>query len=128
MAYSTVTDITLEAGTAWGTAVAGDVTNLIVRSDEEIDSILTIAGIASPTSSTLLKTASICLTIAKLKRRQLEELSRPNSLSLGGDITFSVAGESEAEAYEKKAQSAIRQYVVSVTGGIRVSRVRGRCH
>ena len=128
MAYSTVTDITLEAGTAWGTAVSADITNLIARSDEEINAILTIAGLSAPTSSALLKTASICSTIAKLKRRQLEELSRPNSLSLGGDITFSVAGESEAAAYEAKANAAIRQYVQSVTGGIRVARVRGRCH
>jgi hypothetical protein len=124
MAYCTVTDITLEAGTSWGTAVSGDITNMIVRSDEEIAAILAQQGVTAPTSSTLLKTASISLTIAKIKRRQAHELSRPNSLSLGGDISFSVSTEGEAAAYEAKAKTAISQYVLSVSSGIRASRVR----
>lgn len=128
MAYCTTTDVYLEAGTATGTAVQADITNMIVRSDEEIADILTLKGVSAPASSSFLKTASICLTIAKIKRRQSQELSRPNSLSLGGDISFSVNGETEAQAYEAKAKTAIEQYVLSVNGGIRVSRVRGRCH
>jgi hypothetical protein len=129
MAYCTTTDVYLEAGTATGTAVVGDITNMIVRSDEEIADILTLKGVSVPIASTLLKTASICLTIAKIKRRQSQELSRPNSLSLGGDISFSVNGETEAQAYEAKAKIAIDQYVLSVNGGVRVSRVRTtRCH
>ena len=129
MAFCTTTDVTLEAGTGWGTAVIGDITNMIVRSDEEIAAILTLKGVTAPASSTLLKTASICLTIAKIKRRMAQELSRPNSLSLGGDISFSVSGEAEAQAYEDKAKLAIDQYVVSINGGVRVSRVRtSRCH
>jgi hypothetical protein len=129
MAYCTTTDVTLEAGTAWGSAVVGDITSMIVRSDEEINDILALSGLSAPASSSLLKTASIALTIAKIKRRQAEELSRPNSLSIGGDISFSVSGEAEAQALEEKAKKAITQYVLSVSGGIRVSRVRtSRCH
>lgn len=127
MAYCTVTDVTLEAGTGWGTAVSADITNMITRSDEEINDILALSGLSAPTSSSLLKTASIALTIAKIKRRQCEELSRPNSLSLGGDISFSVNGETEAQALEARATKAINQYVLSVNGGVRASRVRSRC-
>jgi hypothetical protein len=128
MAYCTTTDVTLEAGSSWGTAVVGDITNMIVRSDEEINDILALSGLSAPASSSLLKTASIALTIAKIKRRQCEELSRPNSLSLGGEISFSVSGEAEAQALEEKAKKAISQYILSVSGGVRASRIRSRCH
>lgn len=128
MAYCTTNDVYLEAGTSTGTAAIGDITNMIVRSDEEIAAILTSKQVSAPTSSTLLKTASICLTIAKIKRRMAQELSRPNSLSLGGDISFSVSGEAEAQAYEAKAKLAIDQYVLAINGGVRFSRVRAaRC-
>ena len=128
MAYCTTTDVYLEAGTSTGTATITDIGNMIARSDEEINDILALSGLSAPTSSSLLKTASIAFTIAKIKRRQCEELSRPNSLSLGGDISFSVNGESEAQALEARATKAINQYVQSVNGGIRASRVRSRCH
>jgi hypothetical protein len=127
MAYCTTVDVYLEAGTSTGTAVVGDITNMIVRSDEEINAILTLRGVSAPVSSSLLKTASISLTIAKIKRRQLQELSRTNSLSLGGDISYSVNGENEAQALEAKAKIAIEQYILSVNGGVRASRVRTRC-
>lgn len=127
MAFCTTTDVYLEAGTATGTATVTDIGNMISRSDEEITAILTLKGVSAPASSSLLKTASVALTIAKIKRRQNQELSRPNSLSLGGDISFSVNGETEAQAYEAKAKTAIEQYVLSINGGIRASRVRSRC-
>lgn len=127
MAYCTYTDVQLEAGTATGTATTTDITNLIARSDEEIGDILVTYGLTVPASSTILKTASICLTIAKLKRRQAHELSRPGSLNLGGDISFSTAPETEAAAYEKKANAAIDQYIAAAAGtGIRVTRIRTR--
>ena len=67
-------------------------------------------------------------TIAKIKRRQAHELSRPNSLSLGGDISFSTSPEAEIKALEDKALLAINQYVAYVNGsGISVSRIRSRC-
>lgn len=126
MAYCTYTDVQLEAGTATGTATTTDITNLIVRSDEEIVDALTLDGVSAPTTSTILKTASICLTIAKLKRRQAHELSRPGSLNLGGDISFSTSPETEAKAYEDKAKYAIAQYVSTVNGKVTVTRVRTR--
>jgi len=126
MAYCTYTDVQLEAGTATGTATTTDITNLITRSDEEIADALTLEGVTAPSSSTILKTASICLTIAKLKRRQAHELSRPGSLNLSDDISFSTAPEAEAKAYEDKARYAIAQYVNTVNGKVTVTRVRTR--
>jgi hypothetical protein len=129
MAFCTTSDVYLEAGTAVGTATIVTISNLIKRSDAEITDILTQKGITAPASATQLKTASICLTIAKIKRRQSQELSRPNSLSIGGDISFSVSPEAEIQALEARAKSAIEAYINYVNGtGIRVSRVRSRCH
>ncbi len=129
MAYCTYVDITDEIGTALGTATQEIVERRITKSDEQIVSALADKGITTPpTSDTRLRDASIFFTCAWLKRRQAHELSRPNSISLGGDISFSVNGESEAQAYEAKARLAIDQYVAAVNGtGIRVSRVRSRC-
>lgn len=128
MAFCTYTEVQLEAGTACGTATTADITSLIARSDAEITDILTQKGITAPASATQLKTASIYLTIAKIKRRQAHELSRPNSLSLGGDISFSVSPEAEIQALEESAMKAILQYVSYVNGaGVRVTRVRSRC-
>jgi len=128
MAYCTTTDVYLEAGTSLGTIQINDITSMITRSDAEIADILTVKGVSAPTTSTLLKTASIALTIAKVKRRQSQELSRTDSASIGGDISYSVSPEAEAAAYEAKAKTAIEQYVLSVNGGVRVSRVRSGCH
>lgn len=111
MAYCTTTDVYLEAGSSVGTATLVDITAMITRSDKEIVSKLRALGITTPpTSDDDLETASIQYTIAKIKRRQAQELSRPNSLSLGGDISFSVSPEAEAVAAEKKGDIAISQY------------------
>ncbi|MFA5269639.1 MAG: hypothetical protein WC379_16870 [Methanoregula sp.] len=128
MAFCTYTEVQLESGTACGTATTADITSLIARSDAEIADILTQKGVTAPASATQLKTASIYLTIAKIKRRQAHELSRTNSASVPG-LSYSVSVETEIAALEEKAHSAILQYVSAVNGtGIRVSRVRGRCH
>lgn len=123
MAFCTYVDVQLEAGTATGTATTADITSMITRSDEEINDILTQKGLTPPASATQLKTASICFTIAKIKRRQAHELSRPGSLSLGGDISFGASPEAEASAMESKARVAIDQYV-AYAGGSGVAIVR----
>ena len=127
MAYCTTTDVYLEAGTATGTATITDIGNLIARADEEIASYLVLNNVSPPTSSTDLKTASIALTIAKLKRRQSHELSRPNSLNLGGDVNFSASPETEAKGYEEKARVAMNQYIESTRSKNRVGRIRSGC-
>jgi hypothetical protein len=129
MGYCTTTDVYLEAGTATGTATVTDIGNMITRSDAEIVGMLRIKNLTAPSVATEdLKTASIQLTVAKIKRRQSQELSRPGSLSLGGDISFSAQPETEAAACEAKAKLAIEAYIASVNGaGPRVSRIRSRC-
>jgi hypothetical protein len=130
MAFCTYDEVQLESGTACGTLTTANITSLIARSDAEITDILTQKGITAPASATQLKPASNYLTLAKIKRRQAHELSRPNSLSVGGDVSFSVSPEAEILALEEKAFAAIDQYVSATNGsGIRVSRVRtARCH
>lgn len=129
MAYSTYTDVQLEAGTSLGTLTTANITSLIVRSDYEIVAQLLLMNITAPAvGDENLKTASIQLTIAKVKRRQSHELSRPNSLNLG-DISFSTSPEAEAAVCEALAHKAILAYAATVNGaGIRISRVRGGCH
>jgi hypothetical protein len=123
MAYCTYSDIQLEAGTSLGTITTGDITSLISRSDEEIVDMLLEKGLSAPASASQLKTASICLTCAKVKRRQAHELTRPENLSLGGDLSFRVNPETEAKSYEDKARAAISQYV-KYAGGSGVVIVR----
>lgn len=113
MPYCTYSDVQLEAGTALGTATTAHITDLIAVVDGEINDLLALKDLDPPTSSTYLKRASVYLTIARIKRRQAEELSRPNSLSLGGDISFSASPEAEAKAYEDKAAIEIERYVTS---------------
>jgi hypothetical protein len=123
MAYCTYTDVQLEAGTSLGTITTDDITALIARSDEEIVDMLTEKGLTAPASASQLKTASICLTCAKVKRRQAHELTRPENLSLGGDLSFRVNPEAEAKSYEAKAVAAVGQYV-TYAGGSGVAIVR----
>lgn len=111
MAYCTYLDITDEIGTGLGTVTQVIVERRILKSDEQIVSTLLEMGIdTAPASDTRLRDASIYLTCAWLKRRQSHELSRPNSLSLGGDISFSTSPEAEANAYEKRGIQMIEQY------------------
>jgi hypothetical protein len=114
MAYCTYTQVQLECGTAVGTLTTSDITDLITRTDAEIGDILTLKGLAVPGTSTYLTTASIAMTIAKIKRRQAHELSRPNSLSVGGDISFSANVEAEALLYDLKGKEAINRYISSI--------------
>lgn len=124
MAYCTYLEVQLEVGIALGTITTTDITDMIGVSDREIGTHLRERGITTlPTSDDDLKTASIQFTIAKIKRRQAHELSRPNSLSLGGDISFSVNGETEAAAAEAKGYTAIARYV-KFAGGSGVAIVR----
>jgi hypothetical protein len=118
VAYCTTTDVTLETGTSLGTITLVDVGNMITKSDKEIVSFLKREyGITSPPAADDdLQTASVQLTIAKIKRRQAHELSRPNALTLVGDISFSTSPEAEAQAAEKKAFDAIALYAAEAGG------------
>jgi hypothetical protein len=129
MAYCLYTDVQLETGTSLGTITTDEITSRILQSDKEIAGRLKREGLTAPTVATDdLKTASIHLTVAWAKRRQAHELSRPNSLSIGGDLSFSTQPETEAVAEDLKAEEAILAYIASVNGsGFRTSRVRSRC-
>lgn len=111
MAYCTTDDVYLEAGTSLGTITETNLSDLIDKSDKKINSRLRALGITSyPESDDDLEEASVQYTVAKIKRRQAEELSRPGSLKLGSDIAFTVAPEAEAKAAEAAAEKAVSQY------------------
>lgn len=111
MAYCTINDVYLEAGSSVGEATDADVAALIDKSDKEINGWLTsIYGVVIPVSDDNLSQASVYLTIAKLINRMSIELSRPNSLNLGGDISFSVNSLAEVKALEEKAKASAKLY------------------
>ena len=117
MAYCTYLDVTDEIGEALGTATQAIVERRILKSDERIVSILRENGIdTAPASDSDLRDASIFFTCAWLKRRQAHELSRPNSLSIGGDISFSTSPEGEAKAMEQQALDSVLKYANNAGG------------
>lgn len=129
MAYCTIAEVKSETGSSLGTIVDADITEMIGKSDKEIASKLRKKGLTAPSGSNDdLNIASTQFTIAKIKRRQSHELSRPGSLNLG-DISFSAQPETEAQEAEKKAEDAILAYIASVNGaGPRAAKVRtARC-
>jgi hypothetical protein len=117
VAYCTYLDVTDEIGEALGTATQAIVERRILKSDERIVSILRENGIdTAPASDSDLRDASIFFTCAWLKRRQAHELSRPNSLSIGGDISFSTSPEGEAKAMEQQALDSVLKYANNAGG------------
>jgi len=129
MAYCTIAEVKLETGASLGTITDADITARILQSDKEIAGKLRKKNLVAPSVATDdLKTASIHLTVAWVKRRQSHELSRPGSLSLGGDISFSTQPETEAVSEEAKANEAIEAYIASVGASVpRSARIRSRC-
>ena len=117
MVYCTYLDVTDEIGEALGTATQAIIERRILKSDERIVSILRENGIdTAPESDSDLRDASIFFTCAWLKRRQAHELSRPNSLSIGGDISFSTSPEGEAKAMEQQALESVLKYANNAGG------------
>ena len=113
MAYCTATDVYLRTGTSLGTITEANITSMIAESDAEIVSYLTAKGYTAPTSSNALKSASVYLTMVMIIDRLSIELSRPESLTLVGDITFSV-DPSEAKRFTAAAYSAMDSYIATV--------------
>ena len=113
MAYCTATDVYLRTGTSLGTITEANITSMIAESDAEIVSYLTAKGYPAPTSSNALKSASVYLTMVMIIDRLSIELSRPESLTLVGDISFSV-DPSEAKRFTTAAYSAMDTYIATV--------------
>lgn len=113
MAYCTATDVYLRTGTSLGTITEANITSMIAESDAEIVSYLTAKGYAAPTSSNALKSASVYLTMVMIIDRLSIELSRPGSLTLVGDISFTVDA-SEAKRFTTAAYSAMDTYIATV--------------
>lgn len=113
MAYCTADDVYLQTGTSLGTITEADITNMIVVADRQIVTYLTAKGYTAPSSANALTDASIALTKVLIIDRLSIELSRPESLTLVGDISFSVSS-SEAKRFTSEAYSAMDSYIATV--------------
>ena len=112
MSYSILADIYLETGMSLGSITEDDVTNMIVRSDEDIVAYLSAKGYPAPTANNNLKTASINFTKVRIIDRLSIELARPSTLTLTGDLSFSVS-QTEAKRFTASAYAAIESYIAS---------------
>lgn len=114
MAYCTADDVYLRTGTSLGTLTEANITSLIAESDAEIVSYLTAKGYTAPASDNALKNASIKLTMVKIIDRLSMELSRPGSLTLTGDLSFSV-DTTEARRFTAEAYASIETYIATAS-------------
>lgn len=112
MAYCTADDVYLRTGTSLGTITEANITSMITESDATIVSYLTAKGYTAPSSDNALKSASIYLTMVTIIDRLSIELSRPSSLTLERDLSFSVS-QTEATRFTAAAYAAIESYIAS---------------
>ena len=108
--YCTAEDVILITGT---TTAADIITAQIEVADREIDTRIRAAGLVPPTDTTpdLLRDASANLTAALIINRGRIELSRPPSLSLGGDISFSTSPDTEITRHETRAYQYLAAWI-----------------
>lgn len=112
MTYCTADDVYLRTGTSLGTITEANITSMIAESDATIVSYLTAKGYTAPTADNALKSASVYLTMVMIIDRLSIELSRPESLTLTGDLSFSV-DPSEAKRFTAAAYSAMDMYIAT---------------
>jgi len=92
---------------------------IIVQADSEIDACLYEAGLTPPGSDSILKAASLKLSIAGVVTRHRMDGTQPGSLSIGGlSLSDNLDGaitelrngaKSLIDAYIRKATAALRQ-------------------
>jgi len=92
---------------------------IIVQADSEIDACLYEAGLTPPGSDSILKAASLKLSIAGVVTRHRMDGTQPSSLSIGGlSLSDNLDGaitelrngaKSLIDAYIRKATAALRQ-------------------
>ena len=96
-----------------------ELNEIIVQADSEIDGLLYAAGLTPPGSDSILKAASLKLSIAGVVTRHRMDGTQPSSLSIGGlSLSDNLDGaitelrngaKSLIDAYIRKATAALRQ-------------------
>ena len=96
-----------------------ELNEIIVQADSEIDGLLYAAGLTPPSSDSILKAASLKLSIAGVVTRHRMDGTQPSSLSIGGlSLSDNLDGaitelrngaKSLIDAYIRKATAALRQ-------------------
>jgi hypothetical protein len=123
LTYCTPADIVLASGTLLATET---ITSLIEMADRRIDAALAEAAVTGTAGDLDLETASIHYTIALIIDRGRLSSERPNSLSLGSDLSIGNNTQSEIDYHEQVARAAVNRFITRRrSGGVRVRRVNG---
>ena len=116
MAYCTAADVTQVSGVK----ITGDyitvVPGFITQADDDINHRLKRAGIALPITEVTetLKNASAYLTAALVLNYKRDNLSRPNSINLGGEISIGTAPEVEIAWNRNEGYRLLSAYIADV--------------
>jgi len=129
MTYCTASDVTLITGVKitgdYVTAVPG----FIAQADNDINLKLKQARIPLPITDVTdtLRDASAYLTAALLLNRKRDDLSRPNSVNLGGEISIGTAPEVEIAWNRNEGRRLLAAYIADVldSSGTIINNVEG---
>ena len=118
MAYCTAADVTLVTGVKIEGAYETAIPDFIAQADTDCNIQLKRSGVPLPilAVSDTLRGASAYLTAALLINRKRLDLSRPNSLNLGGEISIGTAPEAEIAWLRNEGQKYLSAYIADTLG------------
>lgn len=107
MALCSVTEVAKESGYHHGlTDSGGIIAQAIAHAELQIKAELSQYGVSMPSSSDVLKPASLNLSVVQIVRRGWHEGSRPIQATGARNLT-----DSQIEALKQEAQKAIKAYI-----------------
>lgn len=119
MAYCSITQVRTLTNIASSDVDDAAMSALIIIADTYCDSRISAAGIPVPVPSPApdtLSLASANFTAALCISRKRTDLSRPVSLSLGGDLSFSTSPDTEIQYFETAGQRFLAAFIADATG------------
>lgn len=117
MAYSTNAELTALTGTALSTTIQDAI---IAQADREIDAMLYEAGLTPPASDTMLKGASLDMSIAGVMTRHRMDGTQPSSLTVGG-VSSSDNIDAAIRELRAKAVGSVNAYISKTKAAARLS-------
>lgn len=116
MAYCTAADVTLVSGVKITGDYVAIVPGCIAQADNDINIQLKRSGVILPIIDVTdtLRDASAYLAAAIVINRKRLDLSRPNSINLGGEISIGTAPEIEIAWLRNEGQRLLSAYIADV--------------
>lgn len=116
MAYCTAADVTLVSGVKITGDYVAIVPGCIAQADNDINIQLKRSGVILPIIDVTdtLRDASAYLAAAIVINRKRLDLSRPNSINLGGEISIGTAPEVEIAWLRNEGQRLLSAYIADV--------------